>query len=113
LSKKEYDRAIVQFNRAIHYDSQLASPYNGLGVAFSQKGEEEKAVESWKKAVELSDKQYDALYNLGITLLKRKELREAIPYLERFTAVAPRHQYAEDIEKVRRLLARLKSMEEE
>ena len=112
LSKKEYDKAIEKFNQALEYDSQLASPYNGLGVAFSQKGEEEKAIENWKKAVELSDKQYDALYNLGITLVKRKELRRAIPYLERFVAIAPQPKYADDIERIRILLDRLKTVQE-
>ena len=112
LSKKEYDKAIEKFNKALEYDSQLASPYNGLGVAFSQKGEEEKAIENWKKAVELSDKQYDALYNLGFTLVKRKELERAIPYLERFVAVAPQHKYADDIERIKRLLDRLKTVQE-
>ncbi len=112
LSKKDYDKAIEKFNQAIEYDSQLASPYNGLGVALSQKGEEEKAITNWKKAVELSDKQYDALYNLGITLVKRKEFGEAIPYLERFVTFAPQPKYADDIEMIRKLLDRLKTVQE-
>jgi arylsulfatase A-like enzyme/Tfp pilus assembly protein PilF len=109
LGKKEYDEAIRQFNKAIEYDPNLASPYNGLGVAFSKKGETEKAIANWKKAVELSDKEYDTLYNLGITLIKIKRLREAVPYLERFIAIAPSPKYADDVEKIKEILARLKN----
>ena len=109
LGKKEYDEAIRQFNKAIEYDPQLASPYNGLGVAFSKKGEMEKAIANWKKAVELSDTEYDALYNLGITLIKIKRLREAVPFLEKFIATAPSPKYADDVEKIKEILARLKN----
>jgi arylsulfatase A-like enzyme/Tfp pilus assembly protein PilF len=109
LGKKEYDEAIKQFNKAIEYDPNLASPYNGLGVAFSKKGEVEKAIANWKKAVELSNTEYDALYNLGTTLIKRKRLNEAIPYLEKFIALAPRPKYADDVERIKEILARLKN----
>jgi arylsulfatase A-like enzyme/Tfp pilus assembly protein PilF len=109
LSKKEYDEAIRQFNKAIEYDPQLASPYNGLGVAFSKKGETEKAIANWRKAVELSDTEYDALYNLGITLIKIKRLREAVPYLEKFIAIAPSPKYADEVGKIKEILARLKN----
>ncbi len=110
LSKTEYDKAIEQFHKAIEYDPQLASAYNGLGVAFSKKGESEKAIESWRKAVELRDKQFDALYNLGLTLIQAKQYEEAIPYLERFVASAPERRYAEDIEKIKKILSRLKEI---
>lgn len=109
LGKKEYDEAIRQFNKAIEYDPNLASPYNGLGVAFSKKGETEKAIANWKKAVELSDTEYNALYNLGITLIKIKRMREAVPYLEKFIAIAPSPKYADDVEKIKEILARLKN----
>ncbi len=80
-----------------------------MGVAFSKKGEAEKAIANWKKAVELSDTEYDALYNLGTTLVRKKRVREAVPYLEKFVATAPRPKYADDVEKIKQILARVKN----
>jgi|Deesub1362B_J571_1020462.scaffolds.fasta_scaffold00200_25 arylsulfatase A-like enzyme/Tfp pilus assembly protein PilF len=110
LSMKQYDLAIKQFKKAIKYDSKLAAPYNGLGVIYASKRKYDLAIENWKKAVELDSKQYDALYNLGILLTKMNRFDEAIFYLEQFIATAPEYRYKTDIEKMEKLLTRLKSI---
>ncbi len=108
LSLKKHDLASQQFREAIKHDPALAGPYNGLGIIYANRGKPEQAVENWKKAVELDAKQYDALYNLGILLTKMDRFEEAIKYLEKFASTAPRYEYATDIDKVNKLIARLK-----
>ncbi|MFQ6083570.1 MAG: sulfatase-like hydrolase/transferase [Candidatus Aminicenantia bacterium] len=110
LSKRQYDLAKKQFKKAIKYDPNLAGPYNGLGVVYANKGDYNQAIENWKKAVELDNKQYDALYNLGILLTKMDKFEEAIKYLEQFVATAPEYKYATDIEKMKKLIARIKQV---
>ncbi len=107
-SSKQYDLAVEQFKQAIKYDQRLAGPYNGLGVIYSRRGDYPSAIESWKKAVGLDDKQYDALYNLGILLTKLNRFEEAIEYLEQFVNSAPDYKYAGDIDKMKKLITRLK-----
>jgi len=108
LSKKQYDLASEQFRKAIEYDPGLAGPYNGLGVIYANKGDFLPAIENWKKAVELDSKQYDAMYNLGILLTRIDRFEEAIGHLEQFIQTAPPYKYQTDIEKMRRLVARIK-----
>jgi len=108
LKMKKYDLARQQFREAIRYDSTLGGPYNGLGVIYAGEGKRELAVENWKKAVNLDSKQYDAMYNLGILLTSMDRFKEAIKYLEQFVNTAPDYKYATDIDKVKKLIARLK-----
>jgi len=108
LTMKKYDSAGQQFRKAISYDPALAGPYNGLGIIYAREEKRELAVENWRKAVELDNKQYDALYNLGILLTKMDRFEEAINYLEQFVSTAPDYKYAADIDKMKKLIARLK-----
>ncbi len=108
LSKKQYDLAADQFKKAMKYDPRLAGPYNGLGVIYAHKGDNLLAIENWKKAVELDSKQYDAMYNLGILLTKMNRFEEAVKYLEQFVNTAPDYRYASDIEKMKKLITRIK-----
>lgn len=104
LSQNEYESAEEQFRKAVEYDPQLPGPHNGLGVIYAGKGENDLALESWKRAVELDSRQFDALYNLGILLVKEKREQEALPYLEKFVETAPPYKYKEDIQKIRRVV---------
>ncbi|UCC39774.1 MAG: tetratricopeptide repeat protein [Candidatus Aminicenantes bacterium] len=108
LSMKKYDLARQKFKAAIQHDAALAGPYNGLGIIYAGEGKRALALENWKKAVELDSKQFDALYNLGILLTKMDRFEEAVKYLEQFVDTAPEYKYAADIEKMRKLIARLK-----
>jgi tetratricopeptide (TPR) repeat protein len=69
-------------------------------------GRRDEAFAEWKRAVELSPNDFDALYNLAIELDAAGQHGEARPFLERFVRTAPPAQYGPDITKVRRLLSR-------
>jgi len=108
LSMSKYDLAMQQFKEATRLAPLLGGPYNGLGVIYAKEGRRDQAIQNWKKAVELDAKQYDALYNLGVLLTKMDRFEEAIKYLEQFENTAPDFKYAADIEKVKKLIARIK-----
>jgi tetratricopeptide (TPR) repeat protein len=75
---------------------------NGLGAAYLQTGNVEGSLASWRRAVEIDPQQYDALFNLAITLAERNPA-DAVPYLDRFVETAPPKLYASEIDQARRL----------
>jgi len=54
--------------------------------------------------VQLDPTNYDALYNLGITLAHDGQMGAARPYLEQFLRAAPAAFYAQDIHEISKLL---------
>ena len=59
--------------------------------------------------MELDPHDFDTLYNLGMMLAESGRRAEAPPYLRRFLAEAPPDRYAQDLPRVRALLARLEN----
>ena len=55
-SKKEYDRAITDYTKAIEIDPTHVGAYNDRGLAYTSKGDYERAVADVIKAVELTAK---------------------------------------------------------
>ena len=103
LQSGSIDEAIGQFKLALGHEPRLASAWNALGAAYLRSGDVDKALTSWRHAVEIDAQQYDALYNLATTLAARNS-KEAVPYLEQFTANAPASVYSSDIREALRLL---------
>jgi tetratricopeptide (TPR) repeat protein len=53
-SKKEYDRAIADYTKAIEIDPQHVGAYNDRGIAYTNKGDYENAIADVTRAVELT-----------------------------------------------------------
>lgn len=49
--KKEYDRAIVDFNQALLLNPKYADAFNNRGIAYELKGDKVKAIESYRQAL--------------------------------------------------------------
>jgi Flp pilus assembly protein TadD len=69
-------------------------------------GRRDEAFAHWTQAVALAPGDFDALFNLAMELDQAGRRDEARPYLERFAAEAPASQYAADIARARKALAR-------
>lgn len=59
---KDYDKAIVDYNKAIEIKPNFDSAYNNRGFAYDEKGEYDKAIADYNKAIEINPK-FDAAYN--------------------------------------------------
>jgi Flp pilus assembly protein TadD len=106
LQHDDFGAAERFLKQAIAADPRAARAHNGLAVIAMKSGRRDEAFAEWKQAVALSPDDYDALFNLAMELEAAGRRDEARPYLERFAAQAPPAQYAADIARARRLLAR-------
>ena len=86
----------------------MARAYNSLGVIAAQEGQNDKAAELWKRALEINPNDLDTLYNLGKLLWKSSRRADARPYLEQFLALAPPALYQKDLAEISRLVQNLR-----
>jgi tetratricopeptide (TPR) repeat protein len=61
--KKDYDRAIADYTRAIEIDPRDAKTYNNRGLAYSIKGDYQRAISDLTAAVELHPKKAEPAAN--------------------------------------------------
>ncbi len=66
--KNQFDMAIVQIEKAIKLNPNIASFYSNIGLVHHQKKQFEKAILSFKKALELNPNYPEALNNLANSL---------------------------------------------
>jgi len=90
--------------KALIADPSLANGYTTLGVIYSRTGRGGQAIEAWRRAVELDNTEFDALYNLTFALANSGAGADARAYGEQFLATAPPAFYARDLAEIRRLL---------
>jgi len=92
--------------RALSADPNWASAYTGLGVAERKLNNFDGAIKSWKRAVELDPREFDAMYNLATELASAGRTAEARAYAEQFVGTAPPARYGDDIRRLRAYLAK-------
>ena len=97
--------AAVAFRRVVDLNPRHVDAWRGLGAALAA-DDTTRAAEAWQRVVELDPRDFDTLYNLGMLLTEANRRAEALPYLRRFLAEAPRDRYSQDLPRVRALLAR-------
>jgi tetratricopeptide (TPR) repeat protein len=90
--------------QALDVDNDLAKACTTLGVVFAETGRKTEAIDTWKRAVALDGREFDALYNLTILLTEARRLDEARAYARQFVATAPPALYGQAIDQMRRFL---------
>ncbi len=90
--------------QALETDPTLPKAYTTLGVALAESGRKSEAIDSWKRAVALDGREFDALYNLTILLLEARQMDEARAYAKQFVSTAPPALYGPAIEQMRKFL---------
>ncbi len=64
-NKKDYDRAIRDFDQVIHLKPDYAEAYNNRGIAYCGKGQYDVAIKDYDKAIELKSDYAEAYNNRG------------------------------------------------
>jgi arylsulfatase A-like enzyme/Tfp pilus assembly protein PilF len=90
---------------ALRRDPALGMAHVSLGFLESEDGHVENALAEWRKALEVDSHAYEALFNLGATLLRLGRAAEARPFIERYLREAPPTEAA-NAAQLRALLAR-------
>lgn len=99
--------AVERFDRALAIHGNLPNSWNARGVAQARLGDPDGAIASWRRAIELDPRQFEALFNLGIVAGQRGDRRLAREALTRFAETAPPALYAKDIAQVRGMLRKM------
>ncbi|HEX9304251.1 MAG TPA: sulfatase-like hydrolase/transferase [Thermoanaerobaculia bacterium] len=107
LHHGKLSEALASFDAAFAINDRLPRAWNGRGVALKESGRPEEAIQAWKHAVELDPQQFDALFNLGVVALERRDTDLARSSLSQFVNRAPPARFGEDIARARVMLARL------
>jgi len=68
------------YEHSLIYDPLNAKLINNLGIIYAEKGLNDKAMEQYKKAIELDRHNVQAYYNMGNMLMNKKKLKEAAEY---------------------------------
>ncbi len=76
--KKEYNKAIEDYTKAINLGNKFFHTYVNRGVMWSDKKEYDKAIEDFNKAIELNEKISFVYINRGVAWFYKKEYQKAI-----------------------------------
>ena len=76
--KREYERAVEAYRKALEHKPDVHEAWNNLGVAYAEKREYERAIEAYRKAVEHKPDDHEAWYNLGVAYAEKQEYERAI-----------------------------------
>jgi hypothetical protein len=82
-------QAIVQYQKAVKVQPNLAIAWNNLGVAYTAGGKHAEGERAYRKAIKLNGAYALAYYNLGANFDQRNEYDEAINYYQRAIELDP------------------------
>jgi Tfp pilus assembly protein PilF len=91
LLEGNYNEAISELSMATSLDPKLTEAHNLLGVAYDKKGFNDRARESFERAVKM-DEDADTLNNLGFSLYQNGNYRAAVDRLKRAAKLAPQDE---------------------
>jgi arylsulfatase A-like enzyme/Flp pilus assembly protein TadD len=107
LAASKRDRAADAFEQAVKADPAYGAAWQGLGAALVGRNSGA-AIDAWRHAERLLPHDYDLLFNLGMLLSDNGLPADALPYLQRFVAEAPRDRYGRDLPRVQAAIAKAK-----
>jgi arylsulfatase A-like enzyme/Tfp pilus assembly protein PilF len=108
LDAGRLEAARMEFEHALRTNPDAAQGVAGLAMVAFRTGDKKTAFENWKRAVALDPTNFDALYDLGIQLVRDNQLAAARPYLEQFVRTAPASLYGKDIQNISAVLAKMR-----
>jgi tetratricopeptide (TPR) repeat protein len=94
-NKKEYDRAIADFNQALLLNPKYAEAFYNRGIAYYDKKEYDRAIADYNQALLLNPKDAEAFNNRGIAYELKGDKVKAIESYRQALAVAQDPQVKE------------------
>ena len=81
IEKKQYDEAINTLMKAGDIETNSTDVYRLLGRAYHAQDKTDDAIDAYRRAIELDDKDAWSMNNLALLLLETKHAEEAVPLL--------------------------------
>lgn len=94
LNRKELEEFAVYYKKVIHYMPQRADAYGMLGFCYTHLGEDDKAISSYKKAIQLEPHFFWPHFNLGVIYFKNGQYKQAVKTLQKAMATSSSHALA-------------------
>jgi len=78
LQMKDYEKAIVEFQRSINTDPKYKMSYYAMGMTYDMMGKYDEAERYYKESIDLDSNFSDAHNSLGTVYMKQKKWKEAL-----------------------------------
>jgi tetratricopeptide (TPR) repeat protein len=78
LEKRQYDQAIMDFNKALKINPRDAHAYHNRGRAYEEKGQYDQAILSFDKVLEINPRYVDAYFNRGLVYHAKGQYDQAV-----------------------------------
>lgn len=88
-NKKDYDRALADYNEAIRLEPASAEAYNGRGVVYDKQGQPDRAIDDFDQALRHHPKYSEAYRNRGVAYSHKGKLERAIVDFDFATRLDP------------------------
>jgi len=92
--KKEYDKAIKDYDEALRLDPRYAQTFYERGLAWRNKKDYDKAIKDYDEAIRLDPKYATAFYGRGIARALKKEYEKAIKDYDDAIRLSPKYAFA-------------------
>lgn len=90
IQTNKTDEAVCYLEKAVKI-SPCAYFFDSLGRAYAETGNKEKAIENYKKAIELEPLEFDSWFNLSFEYKKNKQIDEAIGAYKKAIEINPQN----------------------
>ncbi len=87
--KRQYEKAINEFNKALELDPNFADVYNGLGYTYARMGDFDKAIDCLKRYAALSPGDANPLDSMAEVYLSMGDVDAAIANFKEVQAIKP------------------------
>jgi tetratricopeptide (TPR) repeat protein len=94
ISRGEWNKSEVLFERAIDLDPDNAWPYWGVAFVNSKRGDIDGAIQWYQKSIEVDSTFQDAYAGMSTVLLRHGKYNEATQWIENALALFPRSYWA-------------------
>jgi Flp pilus assembly protein TadD len=89
LEDGRLNEAVAELSRAASLDPKLSQAHSLLAVAYDRKGMHDRAEDSYRRAIDVNERDPQALNNLGYSLYLSGNYRAAVDRLKRAAKLAP------------------------
>src|SRR5512137_221007 len=83
LQSKDYEKALVEFQRSINTDPKYKMSYYAMGMVYDLMGKYSEAEKYYKESLDIDPEFSDAHNSLGTVYMKQKKWKEAIKSFQR------------------------------